>query len=76
MHLKNDINLVGFLRKIRQCKGDVLFQTEENDILNLRSTLSGYIFASLAGREDILYHSEIICKNKDDLELLADFLTR
>ena len=34
MRLKEGVNLVAFIRKVKECKGDVFLQTKEGDHLN------------------------------------------
>ena len=45
MYLKYPLNTVDFFRAIDCCQGEVLLQTREKDILNLRSQLCRFIFA-------------------------------
>ncbi|MGI5989478.1 MAG: hypothetical protein ACOX78_04355 [Lachnospiraceae bacterium] len=74
MHLKKDIDLTAFVNTAKKCRGDVTFRTKEGDKLNLKSTLSQYVFVSLVGHSDILSESEVICDNQDDIAILAAFL--
>ena len=46
MHIRNNINVVDFLKQVRTCSRDVLFETEEGDRIALKSTLSQYIFCA------------------------------
>ena len=55
-------------------KEDVFFYSNEGDILNLASTLSQYVFCSIAGQESILESGTIRCENPADYETLSDFL--
>lgn len=48
MKLKENADLPAFLRQVKKCGGDVFLETQEGDSLNLKSTLSQYIFVSLA----------------------------
>lgn len=72
--LKPEADLNRLLRCIAACGDDVLFVTREGDILNLKSTLSSYIFASLAGRADILARGTIQYRSPEDGARLAEFL--
>ena len=69
--LKKDTDLAKFLIA---CKNDVFFDSNEGDILNLASTLSQYVFCSIAGKESILENGSVRCVNEEDYSLLADFL--
>lgn len=75
MHLKHDTDMISLIRALKQCTGDVLFCTKEGDVLNLKSQLSQYIFASLTMRKDILTSATIQTKEPADGALLAGFLT-
>ena len=74
MHIKNNINIVNFLKQVQKCKADVLFVTPEGDHIALKSTLSQYIFCTIASNAELL-RSGIICfKEKEDKKLLEDYL--
>lgn len=75
MHLKKDIKLVDFLYQINHCKNDVFFSTNEGDMLNLKSTLSQLVFASISDRPEVLYTSNVLFKSNSDYELLKEYLT-
>lgn len=72
--LKKDADLTTFLIAVKSCKEDVFFYSNEGDILNLASTLSQYVFCSIAGQESILESGTIRCENPADYETLSDFL--
>lgn len=72
--LKKDADLAKFLIAVKSCKNDVFFDSNEGDVLNLASTLSQYVFCSIAGQESILENGTIRCNNDADYTLLADFL--
>ena len=52
--LKNKIEPVLFLKAVKACRMDVLATTENGDRLDLKSTLSQYLFALVAGQEHAL----------------------
>ena len=54
MTLTSHTDFAAFLEAVQQCRGEVLFCTREGDKLNLKSTLSRYLFAALAGNEELL----------------------
>lgn len=72
--LKKDADLAKFLIAVKSCKNDVFFDSNEGDVLNLASTLSQYVFCSIAGQESILENGTIRCNNDADYTVLADFL--
>lgn len=73
MKLKPEIDLSAFLKTIQSCTNDVIFETDEGDRLNLKSTLSQFIFtAAVAARlPDIPGR---ICCDGQDVPLLQKFL--
>lgn len=72
--LKPEADLNRFIRSIADCQDDVLFTTREGDILNLKSTLSTYIFAALADRADVLSRGRVDCRSPEDEARLTEFL--
>lgn len=76
MKLKNNVSLVDFLRAAQQCSGEVLYKTDEGDVLNLKSQLSQYIFLAALSSDHIsvLPQGQIHCENEGDYQLLADHL--
>lgn len=74
MHIKRNTNLIDFLRAANRCQEDVLFLTQDGDVLNLKSELSRYVFASLAPNAELLSSACITCKNETDYKLLANYL--
>lgn len=76
MKLKDDATLTDLLHAVDQCTQDVLFKTNEGDVINLRSQLSKYIFLASAttAKPDFLALGTIECKCTEDRELLAAYL--
>lgn len=75
MHLKNGVNFSDFLRSVKECEGDILFMTEEGDVLNLKSELSKYVFAMIAQNPALIAHATITCKVSGDQKRIQAFLT-
>ncbi len=75
MLLRQDIDTIKFLQKVKTCHDEMIFETTEGDRLNLTSTLSQYVFCSIAGHPDCWVNSTITCKDENDYQLLADFLS-
>lgn len=74
MTLKQEIDYAAFLRAAAQCSGDILFQTQEGDCLNLKSMLSQFVFtAFLTGNLQAL-SGTVYCQDPADKQRLADYL--
>ena len=73
MRLNEGIDLVAFVRRVKECKGDVFLETEEGDQLNLKSALSQYVFVVLTEQREILRNSIVACDSEDQ-EKLAEFV--
>ena len=73
MRLKEGLDLVAFVRRVKECKGDVFLETEEGDQLNLKSALSQYVFVVLTEQREILRNSIVACDSEDQ-EKLAEFV--
>ena len=69
MRLKEGIDLVAFVRRVKECKGDVFLETEEGDQLNLKSALSQYVFVVLTEQREILRNSIVACDSEDQEKL-------
>ncbi len=78
MKLQKEVSLSDFMRAVKQCRGEIYFKTVEGDLLNLRSTLSAYIFMAAVSdtARDYLLDGEVICNDTADELLLAAFCRR
>lgn len=74
MILKENINCVAFLGKVKECAGEVRFETAEGDVLNLKSTLSQYLFATMTDSHKFLSHGSVVCDEESDYQLLGQYL--
>ncbi len=74
MKLKTNIDYKKFLASVRGCKGEVYYDTVEGDRLNLKSTLSEYLFATAAITSDIIEDGGVVCQMEEDYARLADFV--
>ena len=74
MKLKNDCDIVAFLKAVSLCREDVYFISDQNDFLNLKSVLSAYIFLSTAEGHSWLEHGSIHLLNKSDRQYIEIFL--
>lgn len=76
MQLREEINIMDFLAAVKKCQGEVLFETEDGDSLNLKSLLSEYLFSMVASNRNYILSGQVICRIKEDYGLLADFITK
>ncbi len=74
MRLCEDISLIHFFKAVEACGGEVKFCSRQGDILNLKSTLSQYLFTSLMARKDLLQDGRIVCEDVQDIEHIKEFL--
>lgn len=74
LKLKKGISLPSFLQKVKDCRGDVVFQTNEGDCLNLKSILTSYIFVTLMLSPEVLEEGWVNCKEKEDYTILNEYL--
>lgn len=65
--------MIKFLEAVKNCSGQVTFNIPEGDVLNLKSLLSQYLFATPAGNEDILASGTIEYENSNDFAILMPF---
>lgn len=74
MRLKENTDLIEFIKTTKKCRQDVFFRTAEGDCLNLRSTLSQYLFSVMSGNRELLQNGEIECQEAADYQMLEVFL--
>ncbi len=74
MRIKEDVNLVQFIQEVKKCRNDVYLETDEGDRLNLKSTLSQYIFVCV-GSSTAIRSGNVTCSDPADIACLADYLT-
>lgn len=74
MKFKDSVNINAFLDTAKQCTGDVFFQTNEGDILNLKSLLSRYVLMSIMGNPSLLKNAYVTCVQEEDYQLLSEYL--
>ena len=71
--LKPEIRMADFVRAADHCEGEVTFETEEGDVLNLKSELCKYIFLAVSMDSRYLESGKISC-SPQDAALLADYV--
>lgn len=71
--LKPNIPMTDFSLAVNLCEKDVTFETQDGDVLNLKSEFSKYVFLALALDPRDLESSRISC-SPQDAALLTDYL--
>ena len=71
--LKPNIPMADFSLAVNRCEEDVTFETQDGDVLNLKSEFSKYVFLALALDPQDLESSWISC-SPQDAALLTDYL--
>ncbi len=74
MHINPNINILNFLKQVQKCSAEVLFETSEDDRIALKSTLSQYIFFTIASNPELLQNGTIRFEQDEDIKLLENFL--
>ena len=74
MKFKDSVDINAFLDAAKQCTGDIFFQTNEGDILNLKSLLSRYVLMSIMGNPSLLKSAQVTCVQEKDYQLLSEYL--
>ena len=74
MKLKQLNQYIDFMEAVQSCTADVYFCSDEGDRLNLKSTLSQFLFASICGDKDYLRGGTVVCQNEDDYDRLSSYL--
>ncbi len=72
--IKTDIDDITFLQKVDSCSGNILFNTNEGDSLDLKDQLCKYIFLTLKSDSAEVPDGYITCQ-PDDAVLLSQFIT-
>lgn len=75
MKLKDQINIPAFLQAIQECEADVLFVTLEGDRLNLKSTLSQFVFTAVIAGSLKQLEGNIELQQSTDAVFLREFVT-
>lgn len=72
MRLRENIDYSDFFRAVQTCRGEVLLVTPEGDQLNLKSTLSQFVFAA-AIRGNLSLTGAKLLADLEDLRLLEAY---
>lgn len=74
MQLNPSSNFMEFLKKTKQCKGDIILRTPNGDSLNLHSALCQMIAIITVNKLKNAGSVEIHCETDEDYTLLAEYL--
>lgn len=74
MKLRKNIDYGRLLQAIGRCSGNVMLVTTDGDCLNLKSTLSQFIFAAAVSGRVRLQDAALQIESKTDEAILLPFL--
>ena len=74
MKLKPLNQYIDFIEAVQTCTADVYFCSAEGDRLNLKSTLSQFLFATACGDREFLAGGHVECAAEQDYARLAPYL--
>ena len=74
MKLRGTFDTISFFKAVESCTQEVCFRSPQGDVLNLKSTLSQYLFTFLLSRRDLLRSGEITCADPHDQTILQPFM--
>ena len=74
MKLKALKQYIDFVEAVQSCEGEVIFCSAEGDRLNLKSTLSQFVFAAACGEREFLTAGHVECADPEDYNRLEEFL--
>ena len=74
MRLREDVDIMEFLDTVKKCRGEVLFETEDGDSLNLKSFLSEYLFTMVASNRNYVLSGQVKCLMEEDYVTLGEFV--
>lgn len=69
----HDIDMADFMQTLDQCKGDVFLETNEGDVLNLKSKLCQMMGIANIMKGAIIQEATLRCANPEDESLLFRF---
>ena len=74
MKLREDIDIIAFLKSVKKCRKDVYFCSAEGDRLNLKSDLCQYVLAVSMKDQRLIRAGTVECDDAEDGECLRAFL--
>ncbi len=73
MEIKKGIDYIELIKKIRECEGEVFYETR-TDKINMKSALSVYLFISIINNPEMKKGAQLVCTKDSDYTLLSDYL--
>ena len=64
--LKKGADLLAFQNAVKLCVGDVLFETDDGDSLNLKSVLSNFLFSMMSANQTYILSGHVVCLAEQD----------
>lgn len=74
MKLNPNANIPHFLQAVESCNNDVYFTTADGDKLNLKSSLSQFVFAAVIAGQLKELKGNIELKDRRDMFALKEYL--
>lgn len=74
MKFKKGADILKFMEDVQSCSGDIFFISQEGDRLDLKSTLSQFLFASVCSDRSFLDRGDVECQQQNDYRKLMTFL--
>lgn len=65
MKLKKHVDVIAFMEAVQRCRENVYFATEDGSRLDLKSTLSQFVFASTVAAKLQELGGEVCCAEED-----------
>lgn len=69
----HNIDMADFIQTLDKCKGDVFLETNEGDVLNLKSKLCQMIGVANIMKGAVIKEATLRCSNPEDESLLFRF---
>ena len=74
MKLRDNIDIIAFLKSVKECRRDVYYDSPEGDHLDLKSALSQYVLSASSHDRYLLQNGVVVCDDMNDYERLREFL--
>ncbi len=70
---RRQFDMTALLKRVELCRGEILFEAENGDKMDLKSQLSRYLFLTLRPSEAYIRNGWISC-DEQDAALLGEYL--
>lgn len=71
--LKSGIEYHKLFKQVTKCRHDVIYETPNQDHINLKSLFCRFVFISLAVNKDYIKEGTLLL-DEEDLDLLKDYI--